>query len=432
MKAVKIIGIGLGTELYLTKRAKDAIENAEKIITTDTLFKRLDISDAKISLCQISQIAEEILECQSDNIAVLVSGDVNFYSLSKTIKINLEKLALKSEEAADEKLKFQLEDIELEFINGISSMQYFFAKIKKNYDDVKIASAHGRNTDMVALSSYNKKVFALTGGEQKAQIICQRLTSAGLGNVAVTIGENLGSDEERILSGSAQGFKDAEISNLAVMLIENPQAAQAYEMLKDTDFERARVPMTKEEIRWISVNKLEIRPGDIVYDVGAGTGSVTLEMARKANEATVYAIEQNAEAIALIKRNIEKTGGYNVELVQSKAPEGMEKWPAPDRVFIGGSSGNLKQILSAVILKFDSHKKAFEIREFSKENKLRIVINTITLESLVETYSCLETLGFENVQYLSVTTAKSQKMGSYNLMMGANPVYVISADYIKN
>lgn len=105
------------------------------------------------------------------------------------------------------------------------------------------------------------------------------------------------------------------------------------------------------------MNKLEIRPGDIVYDVGAGTGSVTLEMARKANEATVYAIEQNAEAIALIKRNIEKTGGYNVELVQSKAPEGMEKWPAPDRVFIGGSSGNLKQILSAVILKFDSPKR---------------------------------------------------------------------------
>ncbi|MGB5824244.1 MAG: precorrin-6y C5,15-methyltransferase (decarboxylating) subunit CbiE [Proteocatella sp.] len=429
MKSVKIIGTGMGNSQHLTQKAREALENAQEILTTDTLAVRLNLGDRKIVQCSISDITDRLLKSSSSDIAVLVSGDVNFFSLSKTIKTRLEKL--KSDASLDEDSRKSLENMELEFINGISSMQYFFAKLQKSYDDVKLTSAHGRNTNIVALASYNKKVFSLTGGEQKAHTICAKLTQAGLGQAYVTIGENLGNPQERILSGKAQDFASMEIQNLAVMLIENPEAVESYTMLKDADFERAKVPMTKEEVRWISVNKLEIRPADIVYDIGAGTGSVTMDMARKANEATVYAVEQKPEAIELIKKNIKRTGCYNVELVQSKAPEGMKLWPAPDRVFIGGSSGNLKQILESVILKREDKSSASKVSVDCTEQKLKIVINTITLETLVETYSCLEILGFENVEYLSMTTAKSQKMGNYNLMMGANPVYVISADYIS-
>ena len=308
-----------------------------------------------------------------------------------------------------------LDDIKLEYINGISSMAYFFAKIGNSYDDAKIASAHGRSTSMVALASYNKKVFALTGGEQKVHSICRELAEAGLGYVTVTVGENLGSEDERLVSGSAAEIAEIEFENLAVMLIENPHAADSSQMLRDSDFERAKVPMTKEEIRWISVAKLGIRPSDMVYDIGAGTGSVTIEMARKACESRVYAIERNPEAIELIRKNMAATGSYNIELSEGRAPEGMESWPEPDRVFIGGSSGNLRQILELIISK--------STRGF------RLVMNTVTLETLTEAFAVLGELGFENAEYLSISAAKSQKVGSYNMMIGANPVYIITADH---
>jgi len=413
-KTVRITGIGMGTRDLLTKEAIDSLANAQQIIITDTLAKRLDLgidTKAVTTLCKVSEVADKIRGSHFENIVVPVSGDTGFFSLSRTIEKGLKKLSSEVQAtptaAAD--------DIKLEYINGISSMQYFFAKTGGSYDDVKIASAHGRNTSMVALVSYNKKVFALTGGDQKVHTICQKLADAGLGDVIVTVGENLASKEEKIVSGIARDISKLEFENLAVMLIENPHAASSFEMLRDSDFERAKVPMTKEEIRWICVGKLGIRPSDTVYDIGAGTGSVTIEMARKACESTVYAIERNPEATELIRKNITKTASYNIDLSQGRAPEGMQDWPEPDKVFIGGSSGNLSQILESVISK--------------TSRGFKVVINTVTLETLTEAFTVLSELGFADAEYLSIGAAKSQKVGSYNMMIGANPVYIITAEY---
>ena len=430
MKTVRITGIGMGNRESLTYEAEQAIAGAQEIILTDTLARRLDLSldttlnpGAVITLCKVSEVAERIIESSADNIAVPVSGDVGFFSLSRTVTKGLQKLKAEAQACRSSAVGAETgpggydarHDIKLEYINGISSMAYFFAKIGSSYDDAKIASAHGRSTSMVALTSYNKKVFALTGGDQKVHSICRELAEAGLGYVTVTVGENLGSEDERLVSGSAAEIAEIEFENLAVMLIENPNAADSSQMLRDSDFERAKVPMTKEEIRWISVAKLGIRPSDTVYDIGAGTGSVTIEMARKACESRVYAIERNPEAIELIRKNMAATGSYNIELSEGRAPEGMESWPEPDRVFIGGSSGNLRQILELIISK--------STRGF------RLVMNTVTLETLTEAFAVLGELGFENAEYLSISAAKSQKMGSYNMMIGANPVYIITADY---
>lgn len=95
--------------------------------------------------------------------------------------------------------------------------------------------------------------------------------------------------------------------------------------------------MTKEEVRWVSVNRLTVRPTDTVWDVGAGTGAVTLELARKASDGTVYAVERKPEAVALLHENRIKLGGYNVKIIEGPAPEALENLPAPDCVFVGGS-----------------------------------------------------------------------------------------------
>lgn len=402
MKQVKIVGLGLGSKEFLTPCALSALENAEEVFITDTLEKRLELSFKNVIHTSLSEIAEKVINSSAKNIVIPVSGDVNFFSLSQTLE---PKLSL-------------CEDICLEFINGISSMQYFFAKLKLRYDDVKIISAHGRKVEISAVVSCNRKVFSLTGGDNNAASICKKLFEKGLGYVKVSIGENLGLESEKIYSGIASDFVDCSISSLAVMFIENIKAVNPDIMFKDEDFERAKVPMTKEEIRWLSVSKLQIQPKDIVYDIGAGTGSVTLEMAKKARESLVYAVEQKAEAVALIEKNIENLGCHNIELVQAKAPDVMELWEAPDKVFVGGSSGNLGDILMCIINKAKMAKKPF-----------KLVINTVTIETLTESTQVLNKLDFEDVEYVNISSAKSQKMGAYNLMIAANPVYIISAQY---
>ena len=402
MKQVKIVGLGLGSREFLTPCALSALENAEEVFITDTLEKRLELSFENVIHTSLSEIAEKVINSSAKNIVIPVSGDVNFFSLSQTLE---PKLSL-------------CEDISLVFINGISSMQYFFAKLKLRYDDVKIISAHGRKIEISAVVSYNRKVFSLTGGDNNVSYICKKLFEKGLGYVNVSIGENLGLESEKIYSGTASDFVDCSISSLAVMFIENIKAVNPDIMFKDEDFERAKVPMTKEEIRWLSVSKLQIQPKDIVYDIGAGTGSVTLEMAKKARESLVYAIEQKAEAVALIEKNIENLGCHNIELVQAKAPDVMELWEAPDKVFVGGSSGNLGDILMCIINKAKMAKKPF-----------KLVINTVTIETLTESTQVLNKLDFEDVEYVNISSAKSQKMGAYNLMIAANPVYIISAQY---
>lgn len=402
MKNVKIIGLGLGSSEFLTPYALKALENADEVFITDTLGKRLELSMNNIISVSLSDLAEKVINSTSKNIAIPVSGDVNFFSLSQTLEPKLNAC----------------EDIALEFINGLSSMQYFFAKLKKRYDDAKIISAHGRKIEISAVVSYNKKVFALTGGENNAALICQTLVERGLADVSVSIGENLGLETEKLYVGSAKDFANSEISSLSVMLIENPKAVNPDIMFSDEDFERAKVPMTKEEIRWLSVSKLQIQPKDIVYDIGAGTGSVTLEMAKKARESLVYAVEQKEAAVVLIKQNIKNLGCHNIELIQAKAPECMETWEAPDKVFIGGSSGNLGDILMCIINKAKIAQKTF-----------KLVINTVTIETLVEASEMLTKLDFEDIEYVNISSAKSQKMGNYNLMIAANPVYIISACY---
>ena len=208
--------------------------------------------------------------------------------------------------------------------------------------------------------------------------------------------------------------------------------------------------MTKEEIRHISVAKLNILPQDIVYDIGAGTGSVSLEMAKKAYESTVYAIEQKQEAYDLLEQNKEQLGIYNVRSILAKAPEGMADLPAPNKVFIGGSGKNMGLIIDAIIEKaqreFENEDTSFEhsnaaggtahrqkqeaqTSESSVLREVRFVINTIAIESLAEANQIFADPKFEDVDYISISAAKSKKVGPYHMMMANNPIYIITATY---
>ncbi len=288
MKRIDVIGMGPGNEELLPAAYRLRMQTAQRVFNTRQI--------------PISTLLGHLGEPFEGHTVVLVSGDTGFHSLAQTI----EKRFGQSHEVV--------------FHPGVGSISCLSAKLKIPYDDAELISLHGNHTLLVPRVSYCNKVFALTGGTQTAADCCRSLTAAGLGDVKVAIGESLTLPEERILMGKARDFVAEQGVDLAVLYVENPNWVSPHRMLKDSEFIRGEVPMTKEEVRHLSIGKLEINPEDLVYDVGAGTGSVSVELARKAFRGMVYAIEKKPEALHLMEANRLKHGAFNLEVVEGTKP----------------------------------------------------------------------------------------------------------------
>lgn len=397
MKKVYIVGIGIGSKEYLHKRAKKAIEKSELLLGAERMLK--DFSDLNkevfISYDYLS-IYEHIKKTSCENYGVLVSGDTGFYSMSK----NLTKLLLDDSE------------IELENIPSISSLQYFTSKLNLPWDNIKHISAHGRETNIVSHIAYNERLFILTDKNMHAGKICKMLCEEGLGELKVSLGENLSYSNERIIEGQAKDFAEEIFTGLTVMLIHNDNPINSfYHSIPDDEFIRGKSPMTKSEVRTISVGKLKLKENYTVYDIGAGTGSVSIEAALKLKTGKLYSIEKDEDACKLIVENIKKFNAFNIEVIKGSAPETIINLPAPDACFIGGAGGNLDTIISAIL---------------SKNPCVKVVINVISLESLNEAVTNMEKYNFTDVEIINVSVSKAKKVGNYHMLMAQNPIYIIS------
>jgi precorrin-6Y C5,15-methyltransferase (decarboxylating) len=415
MKKIYLVGIGMGNVETLTEQGRKAIEASELLIGAERMVKAFP--DHQGDICYAvspSKIMEYILaHPEHSNIAVIFSGDVGFFSGAKKLNEAIEE---SKAAAGSQKDTSPWSGYETEYIPGISSLQYFSAKLKLSWEDTKVVSLHGREDNIMGAVRNNKKVFFLTGGDYSVQRVCRILSDNGLKDADVYAGEWLSYPGERIVRGTAATLAGEEFDPLAVMLVVNGKIIERSVVthgVKDELFERGQVPMTKSEIRSVSLSKLQLRPGDIVYDVGAGTGSVSVEMALQAYEGSVYAVEFNEEALDLIRRNAEKFGVWNLEAVAGKAPEALENLPVPDRAFIGGSKGNLAEILELLV---------------KKNPKIRVVVNAITLETMAEAIEQFKKLGFEDIDIVQIFAAHGKTAGSYHMMQGQNPVFIISGE----
>jgi precorrin-6Y C5,15-methyltransferase (decarboxylating) len=251
----------------------------------------------------VAVFADDILEIISRNnekkICVLMSGDIGFYSGAKMLVQALPEVKL---------------------IPGVSSVQYFAALLKRPWEDWKLVSAHGKSCDVVAPVRDNTETFFLTGGELTVQAICLALSNAGLGHCPVTLGENSGAP----MNGSKQEQQKSFLvlaTPLAVMLVGNHAPRRLVSCgLTDETFIRGDIPMTKSEVRSVVLSKLRLRENDIVYDIGAGTGSVSVEAALLARHGHIYAIEREAEGCRLIRANALKLGASNLTVIEAAPP----------------------------------------------------------------------------------------------------------------
>lgn len=391
---LQFVGVGPGAEALLTREALQRIREASLVLASDRLYDAMGHLNPQTVRCAMSDL-EAVISANRhlETVVILASGDVGFYSLSNTLKLTLS-------------------DLEIEWFNGLSSLQYLAGRLKRDYSKVKIVSVHGRDRTVIPFVSYNPHVFVLTGGAHKAHDVVSDLVESGLGAADVTIGENLSSTEERLVSGRANQLTAHRFENLAVLWIHNPYFVEPARTLLDKDFERGAAPMTKAAVRDLSLARLDLQPGDVVYDVGAGTGSVAIAMARRVHESFVYAVERDPEAAALIQHNRTRLRAYNLRLIEGMAPECLEKLPAPDKVFVGGSGGALTAVIDSVL---------------SKNPKARIVVNAITLETLQETLETFKRHGLKaEIQCLAVTEV--EPVGRFHMMKAQNPIYVMTGE----
>ncbi|MEG0711938.1 MAG: precorrin-6Y C5,15-methyltransferase (decarboxylating) subunit CbiT, partial [Niameybacter sp.] len=290
---------------------------------------------------------------------------------------------------------------------------YFCNRIQKPYGGIHTISVHGRENSVLGEVLTHEAVFVLTGGKYRVQNICQALSEQGLGQVKVYIGEDLSYETERIVEGRAQEFVQTCFRDLAVMLIERTHSRYypcVTAGLPDEAFYRGQVPMTKEEVRAVCLGKLQLLETDCIYDIGAGTGSVSIEMARVAKKGFVYALEKKEEAIELCIQNQQRFELPNMKVIRAKCPEGLEHLPTPQKAFIGGSGGALQAILEVLL---------------GKNPSIHIVVTAISLETLEEVISCVKQFELE-ISCTQVSVANSNKIGNYHMMMGQNPIFILT------
>ena len=283
----------------------------------------------------------------------------------------------------------------------------------RDSEDAVWVSLHGRQPGIAAIVAQNPKVFVLVGGDNGMGKLCRHLVDFGLGTVQVAVGQQLGYPEEKILQGTAEALADREFPSLCVALITHPVKHRGF--LRDEDFHRSRrrdgrpVPMTKRDIRIAALARLELNKDSVCWDIGAGTGSVSVEMARQCPYGRVYAVEKQPEALEILEENRRLHHMDNITLVPGAAPDCCRELPPPSHVFLGGSGGSLREILSLA-------------RE--KNPGVRIVAAAIALETVAELEGCRKDFGHSEVSCL--TAAQGQEIGSYTLMQGQNPVYLFT------
>lgn len=395
---VTLAALGGGTYETITNETYEALQGADTILGARRLLEGLDsrLPGKRVEAIRPEEILQHIGSSQG-NCVVVYSGDTGFYSGARVLLPLLQQAGL-----------------EARVLPGISSVQLLSARLGRSWQDWLLVSAHGLRCDPVAAVCRGKAVFFLTGGKDTAPSqLCALLAEAGLGELNVTIGENLGLPRERLTTGPAGQLAKETFDPLAVMLAEParrlPERVPGW---PDTAFCRDKIPMTKQEVRCSALAKLALSPGETAWDIGAGTGSISVEMAYANGGAPVYGVECVPEACQLILKNREHCAAWNLHLVSGRAPEVLDDLPAPDAVFIGGSRGQLDGILDAV---------------FSKNPKARVCISAIALETLEQAVSAFHCRGMEP-EITQIAVSRTKTAGGLHLLMANNPVFLIAGN----
>ena len=420
-RKIILSGIGMGNTDGMTREAYHAFEEAEIIFGAERMLENLPGKGIKVPYYRADDIISYLIEHpQYTKVAAAFSGDSGFYSGAQSMKKALEE--------ANEKGILKSETT---ILPGISSVSALAARLGVSWNDAVLASIHGRRTNVVNLVRKNTKVFLLLSGKNDFEMLVNKFREAGINHVKISAGYRLSYPDEKLFMFYLDEFETKLFDlpeGVYTCLIENEDCEEQILTpgIDDEIFSRTKVPMTKNEVRVLSISRLELTKNAVVYDVGSGTGSVSIECARLSPDIFVFAIEQKEEAANLTKENAVRFGlSDQIVVINKKAPEGFEELPTPTHVFIGGSSGALSDILSAI-------QKKLIVKENTKgktdkaSKGVRVVINAVSLETIAQITKLIQTYPVKHVQLTQIQASRAHKLGSYNLMQAQNPVLIAS------
>ena len=403
---VYIIGVGGSGTSSLPTDMRQLINQAELIFGGERLLDMFPaISGQKVAirhnLAQVTEIIKNNIG--QKRMAVLASGDPNFYGIAKYLISKLSK------------------DI-FEIIPSVSSMQLAFARIKESWDDATFASVHSRPIeDIVKTVRSSHKIGIFTDEEHTPAAIARVLLAQGVDGYQAYVCQELGGEDEKLIETDLCSLSQMDFSPLNILILLRIQQGKAEDELcnqllgiPDEEFHQRRPKgglITKLEVRAVSLAKMCLDADSVVWDVGAGSGAVSIEASYLARNGRIFAIEKNAEDVAIIRKNIQRFGASNVEVIQTMAPDGLGDLLDPTVVFIGGSGGQMEGIL--------------DIACHRLKPKGHIVINTITLESLNTAVNGLKTRGF-TAEVTLINVARSKDIINFTRLEALNPVFVIA------
>lgn len=410
---ITLAGVGMGTKESLTLEVKHAVEQADILFGAERMIAPYTPGIEKKPYYMPGQILPYLKELSGMEyyqkicrVVILFSGDTGFYSGCKAMYEALRKEIAEGNLEASVSVK-----------PGISSVACLAAGIGENYEDALLVSMHGKTVpDLAGKIRQHAKVFLLMSGACDLNALGRLLMQEELTECTVTAGYQMSYPEQAIRTLTPQECCDIRKEGLYTCLIRNPKPDRGIltPYRKDTVFIRDKVPMTKAEIREISICKLALTERAIVYDIGSGTGSIAMEMAGLSSTIRVYAVEQKEEAAALIEKNRAQLHLGNVQVVKGKAPGVLEDLPAATHAFLGGSGGQLKEILDCL---------------YRKNPQMNVVLNAISLETIAQLKEILTQFPITREELVQVQVNRMHPVASYHLMQAENPVWICSFQF---
>lgn len=411
---IAVVGIGLEGADSLALPIKKMVEQATVLGGSQRHLsyfpqhpgRKIDLTNLKTGIDEIADLVAE------NSIVILASGDPLFFGLGRLLLANFERE-------------------QIQFYPHLSSIQLGFSRLKIPWQDAHLISVHGRSNDQLIklLKQGKEKIALLTDSNNHPGAIASLYLSLDLPlNYSFYICENLGDSQEKISCFTGEqleqlsNLESDSFASLNILILIREAQTDSLELdtlpiigLPDSSFlsfaDRPSL-ITKREIRLAILGELGLQPKQIVWDIGAGTGSVSIEIARLCPSSTIFAIEKTSMGSTLIAQNSQRFQLNNIQNINGKAPEILLDLPQPHRIFIGGSGGNLIDILN-----------------ICQQKMLKQGILVMAFATLEHGYQALNWLNNNQWQYhlLQLQIARSTAINHLTRFTPLNPVTIIKS-----
>lgn len=393
-----VVGVGPGAPEQLTPAARAVISRVGTVMAAPRL-RPLTQACARFIAMGAFDAAFAQLDSALDegDAAVLVSGDTGIFSLLPLLK-----------------KRFSPENIAV--IPGISSLQMLCARCAQTWVDAAVLSGHGRalsEAKLLDTVDQNAKTIFFCGPEWKPERVCRVFRDAGMNGLSVTAGERLSYPDERVVRGAPGELASGSFDALALVLIENPRPwTPPRARPRDEDFVRGKTPMTRAAVRSAILDALRLGRDAVLWDLGAGTGSVTVAAALECADGSVFAVERDAEAAALVRANCARFHRHNVTVVEADNLAALPSLPHPTHVFVGGCGAQLVPVLE---------------RLAALGGGIRVVVSAVALKTWADGARVLGGPLFHDFDAVQIAVSRLKTVGATAIMAAQNPVTVFSA-----